>query len=171
MKKKKPKFVRQEAYKRKRLSRTGWKKPKGMHSKMRRKKKGKRKSPSVGYSSPKAVRGLTREGFKPVLVKTLKDLDKIKENEIIILSRTLGLRKRLQLLEKIKQLKLKIQNIKNIDKFIKQAKENQEKKKKEKKEKKKSKQKKPKETKKKQETEEEKEKREKEEKRKILEQK
>lgn len=168
MKNKKPDFVRQHAYKKKKLSK-GWRAPKGMHSKMRRKLKSRRKQPSVGYSSPKAVRGFSKEGFKLVLVKTLKDLEKIKD-EAIIIAKSVGLKKKLQLLEKIKQLKLKVVNVKEIDKFIKQAKESLEAKKKKKKQKqvKVVKKEKPKE---KKETPKEKEKREKEEKRKVLEKK
>ena len=135
----------------------------------------KRKQPSVGYSSPRAVRGFTRLGLKPFIVKTLKDLNKIKD-EIIIIGKTVGLKKKIQLLEKIKQLKLKVENVKDVDKFIKEAKENLEKRKLKRKEKKKAKEtkkvEKPKEEKpKKQETEKEKEKKAKEKKRKVLEQK
>jgi large subunit ribosomal protein L32e len=171
IKDKKPDFVRQHGYKKKKLSKSGWRAPKGMHSKMRRKMGGKRKLPSMGYSSPRAVRGFTRQGFKPFIVKTLKDINKIKD-EIIIIGKKVGLRKKIQLLEKIKQLKLKVENVKDIDKFIKKVKENLEKRKTKRKEEKKTKEtKKPKEKEKKEITEEEKEKKEKEEKRKVLEQK
>lgn len=172
IKKKTPHFVRQEGFKRKRLARSGWRAPKGVSSKMRTKIDGKRKLPVIGYSSPREVRGLTRDGFKPVLVHSLNELDNIKKDEIIIIGGTVGLKKKLQILEKIKQSKLKVANVKNIEEFIKKSKEDLAAKKKEKEEVKKKKEKKkekPKKKEEKKETEEEKEKREKEEKRKILE--
>lgn len=177
IKKKKPTFLRQESHKVKKLNnRPKWRSPKGMHSKIRRKLQGRRIQPSLGYSSPRQVRGLTREGFKPVLIHTLNQL---KDNKVILLSKTLGLRKKLQLLKKAEELKIKVLNVKDIPNFIKSAEEKiklkkesskklEEKKKKakiqaeEKAEKKKEE--------KKEETPEEKEKREKEEKRKVLEQ-
>lgn len=176
IKDKKPDFVRQSAYKLPRLSKSGWRAPKGGQSKMRRKFKGKRKQPSVGYRSPKKIRGFTREGFKPILVKNLKDLEKIKENEITIIAKTVGLRKKIQLLEKIKEKKLKVANVKNIEKFLSKIKKQIEERKTKRKEVKKAKETKEKEKakkkpEKKEETPEEKEKREKEEKRKVLEQK
>ena len=57
IKENKPDFIRQEYPARKNLKKT-WRKPKGIHSKMRKKKLGKRKQPSVGYKSPRLVRGL-----------------------------------------------------------------------------------------------------------------
>src|SRR3989338_11345235 len=85
----KPEFIRQEYPARKNLKKT-WRKPKGIHSKMRKKKLGKRKSPSVGYKSPKLVRGLSKEGLIPILIQGSIDLTKVNKNNIIILSRTLG---------------------------------------------------------------------------------
>ena len=54
MKKKKPKFIRQDAHKKGRLAKK-WRKPKGLQSKMRLCKKGYRKRISKGYKSPKEV--------------------------------------------------------------------------------------------------------------------
>lgn len=173
-KKRKPKFVRQEIHKRKKLK-SKWRAPKGMHSKMRRKFKGKLKLPSVGFSSPRKVKGLTREGYKKVLVHNLAELNRIKEGEIAELSRTMGLRKKLELLKKIKESALKVTNVKKIPETIKKIEEKLAEKKKKAKERKEKKVKaKPKEKKKKPKKEistEEKEKKEKEEKRKALEKK
>lgn len=168
----KPDFIRQEYPARKNLKKT-WRKPKGIHSKMRKKKLGKRKQPSVGYKSPRLVRGLSKEGLIPILIQSLNDLVKVTKNHIIILSRTVGNKKRIEILKKIKEKGFKIQNIKNIDEKIKSLTEEFEKRRKDKKEKLKVKEK---ETKKeekpkdqKEETDEEKKKREQEEKRKVLE--
>ncbi len=170
----KPEFIRQEYPARKRLEKT-WRKPKGIHSKMRKKKLGKRKQPSVGYKSPRLVRGLSREGLVPILIHTLNDLAKVAKNNIIIIGRTVGNKKRIEILKKIKEKSFKIQNIKNIDEKIKTLTQEFEKRVKEKKERIRLKEKKPekKEEKskkeEKEETDEEKKKREQEEKRKVLE--
>src|SRR3989344_9096616 len=172
LKEHKPKFIRQEYPARKNLKKT-WRKPKGIHSKMREKKLGKRKQPSVGYKSPRLVRGLSREGLIPILMQSINDLNKVTKNHIIILSRMLGNRKRIEILKKIKEKNLKVQNVKNVEEKIRALTEAFEKRVKEKKERlkeheKKKEEKKVKDEKKeeKEETEEEKKKRAQEEKRK-----
>lgn len=169
----KPEFIRQEYPARKKLEKT-WRKPKGIHSKMREKKLGKRKQPSVGYKSPRLVRGLSKEGLIPIIIHNLNDLAKATKNHIIILGRTIGNKKRIELLKQIKEKNLKIQNIKNIDEKIKTLTQEFEKRVKEKKERIRQKEKKPekkeeKPKEEKKETDEEKKKREAEEKRKVLE--
>lgn len=172
IKKKKPHFLRQNAGKLSKL-RNVWRQPKGMHSKMRKKLRSYKKHPSPSYSSPKKVRGLTPEGFIPMIINNSSEL---KDQKAIIISGKVGLRKRVEIAKKALQLKIKILNLKNPDKFVNEIKEQLTKKKEEKKkkleERKKSKQEavKKTETKQKEETPEEKEKREKEEKRKLLEQ-
>tara|TARA_Y100000310_G_scaffold159627_1_gene159232 strand:- start:7212 stop:7838 length:627 start_codon:yes stop_codon:yes gene_type:complete len=118
LKSKKPNFLRQDAHKLKKLKQN-WRRSKGIHSKMRLKLRSYRKAPSVGYSSPKEVRGLNRDGLKEILVHNLKDLNKVKENNIIVLASNVGLKKRLDILNKIKELNLKVSNIKDIDQFLK----------------------------------------------------
>lgn len=130
MKKKKPHFVRTDAQL---MNRSNWRRPVGMHNKRRLKRGGHQKNPSIGYSSPKEVRGLTKDGFKPILICSFSDLNKITKENIIVLSGKLGLNKKLKLLEEIKKLGFKISNVKDIDQFVKSAKEMQENKKLEKK--------------------------------------
>lgn len=168
MKKRKPNFYRQEFDRRKRLK-LKWRAPKGRHSSLRNKNRGRRKHPSMGFSSPRAVRGLTREGYKIVLIHNLAELNKIKKGEIAEFSSTLGLKKKLELLKKIKEKAMKITNIKNIPEFIKSAEEKIALKKKEAKEKTKTETKEIKKKEEKKITQEEKEKQEKEEKRRVLE--
>jgi len=177
-KKKKPKFIRQQARILKKLSRKGWRAPKGMHSKLRKKKKGKGPFPSLGYASPKELKGLTKKGLIPILVSEASQLKNLTNKHGLIVLRALGTKKKLDLLKKIKEAKLHVLNIKNIDEYINQIEEkiklNKEAKQKTQEKKKKSKEealKKAEAEKSKEETPEEKEKREKEEKRKVLEQK
>lgn len=99
MKKKRPKFRRQEWFRMKRLGEK-WRKPRGEHSKLRRHIKARGSIPRIGYGSPKEVRGLNKDGYREVIVKNIKDLEKInKKEEIAIIASTVGKKKRLELLE------------------------------------------------------------------------
>lgn len=174
LKSKKPKFVRQEGYKIPRVGKK-WRAPRGHDSKMRRKFGGKRKQPSIGYSSPKEVRHLHPSGLKPVVVFTVNDLKNVKSNEGVIVSKHLGIKKKLNLLKKIQELKLNLLNI-NVEEYTKRVQDKLEQKKLAKKEKLSKKEKtkkelaqKEKKAEVKEETPEEKEKKEREEKKKVLE--
>ena len=167
LKSKKPDFLRQDAHKVKTLKKN-WRFPKGIHSKMREKIKGHRRLPKIGWSSPAEVRGLTPEGFKPILISNVQEL--LLDNQPKLLSSTVGMKKRLEIVKKAKEKGINILNIQNLDDFIKKTEEKLQKRRESKKEKIKV-------TKpvaikeKKKETLEEKEKREKEERKKILEKK
>ena len=63
MKARKPVFKRQDYPKKKALGEK-WRKAYGIHSKRGTKFRGAGPYPSIGYSSPAKVRGLTPEGFK-----------------------------------------------------------------------------------------------------------
>ena len=105
-----PKFLAQGVGILKRIKER-WRRPRGIHSKMRKRKKGKRKSPSIGYRAPKALRGLHPSGFKEVLVRNLKDLEKINaKKEAIKIASTVGRKLREKIIEKAKQLGIKILN-------------------------------------------------------------
>ena len=93
--KKQPKFRRQEWYRYYRLSRTGWRKPKGMQSKQRLNMKYRTPMARVGYGKISAVRGLHSSGFEDVLVNQPSDLDGLDpERQAIRIGATVGNRKR-----------------------------------------------------------------------------
>ncbi len=107
----KPAFIRQESWKYKRLS-EAWRKPKGLDNKVRRCKKGFIKMPSVGYRSPKKVRGYHPTGRLEVLVETVKQLDVLDPSKHIIrLSSKLGMRKKTEIVEAAQQKGLLITNL------------------------------------------------------------
>jgi len=114
---KKPRFQRQDANIMKHL-RGSWRKPKGIHSKLREHRKGHGHLPAVGYSSPRSVFGLTRSGYIPVAVANVADLVRIKENCVAIISSGVGMRKRVEIVKKAKELKLKILGLKDYDSFL-----------------------------------------------------
>ena len=119
MKKSKPSFTMQDAHKLARLKQR-WRKPKGTDSKMRLHLKGYSKSVSLGYSSPKEVRGLHPSGLLPIVISSQSDLGKIdKEKQGIIISSAVGKKKRVVLLAKAGELKITILNIKDADAYLK----------------------------------------------------
>lgn len=119
-KKKKPTFLRQDGHKLDKLSKK-WIKPKGLDSKMRRGLKGYRVSPSPGYSSPRLVKGLARDGLREIIVYNVHDLSKIGKNDIAVIGGSVGTRKKVEIIKKAKEMKLNIRNVKDTDAFIKKV--------------------------------------------------
>ncbi|MDP3916957.1 MAG: 50S ribosomal protein L32e [Nanoarchaeota archaeon] len=113
---KKPTFLKQDAHRLSKLEQN-WRQPKGMHSKMRMKLRSYRKHPSVGYSSPKEVRGLTREGYELIIIRNTKDLDDIKTP--VVIGSTVGVRKRLEIIKKCEEKKIRILNLKDTIEYTK----------------------------------------------------
>jgi large subunit ribosomal protein L32e len=100
LKKRQPKFIRQDAHKHKRVKQV-WRAPKGLHSKMKDSKKGYRAKLQGGYQTPKAVRGLDKHGLKPTIVATVKQLESLDPKvHSLILAGGLGGRIKLAILEK-----------------------------------------------------------------------
>lgn len=99
-----------------------WRYPKGIQSKMRRGFRGKGAMPSVGYGSPRSVSGLSRKGLKLVLVHNTKDLEGLTTEYGVMIARSVGMRKRMQLLNSIKEKNLHVMGLKDINKFLEDAK-------------------------------------------------
>lgn len=107
---KKPHFVQTDYHKKKRLKDT-WRKPKGLHNKKRRYILGKGEMAKPGYGSPTAVKGLHPSGFIEVLLNRVQEVDNIDPNtQAIRIARTVGQRKRLEIVKKARSLGLKIVN-------------------------------------------------------------
>jgi large subunit ribosomal protein L32e len=127
---KKPDFVRQEAWRRPKLE-IKWRQPKGYQSKLRKKYRGKRKQPSLGYCSPKSVKGLDRNGFKVILVKNVKELEGFNPKEEIVLIARVGIKNKIEILKKCMENKYNVSNVKKPEEFIKKVEDKLNKKKKE----------------------------------------
>ena len=113
--KKQPKFRRQEWYRYYRLSRTGWRKPKGMQSKQRLNMKYRTPMARVGYGKISAVRGLHPSGFEDVLVNQPSDLDGLDpERQAIRVGASVGNRKRAKIHDRADDLGLRILNRRKI---------------------------------------------------------
>ncbi len=106
-----PAFLRQEWYKRKRLQGAKWRKPRGMHSKMRQHYAYRRNVVSIGYGSPKMARNLHPSGFREVMVHNVKDLERINpESEAARVAHKVGMKKRLEIEAKAEELKIRVLN-------------------------------------------------------------
>ncbi|MCA9458931.1 MAG: hypothetical protein KC550_00115 [Nanoarchaeota archaeon] len=96
-----------------------WRKPKGLGNKVRRQRRGQSAMPNVGYGSPKAIKGLNKDGLREVLVYKSDELVNIKKGEIAKIAGTVGGKKRLEIINKAKESKMALANIKDTEKAIK----------------------------------------------------
>lgn len=120
-KSKKPVFIARDSQRRKEVVQDSWRRPRGKQSKTRLHHAGNPKMPSQGYRSPREVRGFHKLGLKSVVVASLKQLDSIKDEGIIIAS-SVGIKKRLEILKAAAAKKITILNI-DAQAFIKKAEE------------------------------------------------
>ncbi|MBA45023.1 MAG: 50S ribosomal protein L32e [Euryarchaeota archaeon] len=115
--KKQPKFRRQEWYRYKRLSRSGWRKPKGYQSKQRLNMKYRTPMARVGYGKVRAAKDLHPSGFIEVLVHNSSSLDDIDpKTHAIRIGARVGNRKRLAIHNKADELGIRILNRRSIEK-------------------------------------------------------
>jgi large subunit ribosomal protein L32e len=108
---KRKKFLRPgwKAYKR--LRKAKWRRPRGLHAKLRVREKSKGKLPSPGYGKPKEFRYLHPSGFKEVLIFNAKELEKIDpKTQAVRISHSVGKKKRAEILKRAEELKIKVLN-------------------------------------------------------------
>ncbi len=106
-----PKFRRQEWFRYKRLSRTGWKKPRGDDSSQRKNRKYRSPMARVGYGKVAAARDLHPSGFREVLVHRPEDLDGIDPAvQAARVGGTVGGRKRALIHERADELGIRVLN-------------------------------------------------------------
>ncbi len=108
MEKKKPKFVRWGSASLVRIK-PAWRRPKGINSKVLVKKKGKLPMPAIGYGTPKIERYMHPSGMKEVMVNNVNDLGKATGYAVRI-SATVGNKKRIDIVKKAEEMKLKVLN-------------------------------------------------------------
>lgn len=105
-----PKIVRQEAWRYVRIK-GGWRKPKGIDSKMRVSMKGWPKSHTVGYGSSPIIRGIHPSGYRDVLISNTKELELLSpDKEAGRIRATVGARKRGVIINRARELGVKILN-------------------------------------------------------------
>jgi large subunit ribosomal protein L32e len=114
-KKKQPAFRRQEWFRYKRLSHSGWRKPKGYQSKQRLNMKYRSPMARIGFGKIAAVRGLHSSGFEEVLVHQIGDMDSLNpELQAIRIGSTVGNRKRIAIHARADDLGVRVLNRRNI---------------------------------------------------------
>ncbi len=96
-----------------------WRRPRGIHSPVRQRHKGKPALPHPGYGRAAAVRGLHPSGVKPVLISRVEELMALDpKSEGALISATLGTRKKIELLAKALEKKIMILNVKDVGQLL-----------------------------------------------------
>lgn len=109
-KSKKPSFRRHDSHKKKKLD-ENWRRPRGLHNKLRRRIAAKGAIVQVGYGSPREVKGLHPSGYEEVLVHRPKDVEDVDvANQRIRIGSSVGTRKRLEIEKKAEELGIKVLN-------------------------------------------------------------
>jgi len=123
IKNKKPDFLHDDHQKRKCIP-LRWRKPNGLHSKVRHRFAGHTAMPDPGFGSPASVRGLHPSGLQPVVVHTLNELSRMTTAQGAVLGSTLGTPRRIALLTKAKELGVRVLNVKDVDAELKAIQDN-----------------------------------------------
>ena len=121
-KKRKPEFLRQCVDEKKKLERK-WRLPRGLHSKIRRNYRGHRIRVMVGFKSPSEVRGLTREGLKPVLVSNKKQLSGLDKSYGIIVCSQVSKKNKINIIVEANKKGITVLNYKKSEEKINSIKE------------------------------------------------
>ena len=114
--KKKPNFLRKDTFKlsklgRRRRNRQKWRRARGRHNKIRQKEKGYRREPGIGYCASRKTRGFVK-GLRPLIIANMSDLNYATSRNILILSRRLGKKKKMEILNKIREKNFQVYNVK-----------------------------------------------------------
>ena len=103
-------FLRQEWFRFPRLGEK-WRKPRGMHSKMRRHIQYRPNVVSIGYRGPAKVRGLHPSGFEEVMVWNPDQLEKVDPKvQAVRVGGSVGFKKRQAIEQKADELGIRVLN-------------------------------------------------------------
>ena len=97
IKKKKPNFKRPHWRNYARVK-ENWRRPKGVHSKIRERRAGKIKRVNIGYGAPAVIKGLHPNGYKEVRIHTPAQISLIDKNtQAARIGSTVGKRKKMEI--------------------------------------------------------------------------
>ncbi|MCK5039562.1 MAG: 50S ribosomal protein L32e [Candidatus Aenigmarchaeota archaeon] len=106
----KPSFKRTDSWRKKGLKDT-WRKPRGRHNKLRLGKFNKGPLVRVGYGNSKLDFGKNADSKYEVLVHNVSDVEKLnKAEDVVLISKSTGLKKKYQIVEKAKELGIGVVN-------------------------------------------------------------
>ncbi len=106
-----PAFKRQEWFRYAKFKDSTWRKPKGIHSKMKRRLKRRGPIVDIGFRGPASVRGLHPTGFEEVLIYNVDALDNIDpKKQAIRIGGTVGTKKRMAIEDRADELGIRILN-------------------------------------------------------------
>ena len=109
-----PAFKRQNWFRYKRLG-DKWRRPRGIHSKMRRHFKYRIPVAQSGFGGPARVRGLHPSGFEEVRVNNLKEIDNVDpKTQAIRIASTVGDKKREIIVSKADELGIRVFNRRDL---------------------------------------------------------
>lgn len=88
-----------------------WRRPRGNDNPLRLRLKGMPPRVSSGFGTPKEIRGLHPSGLRPVVVYAVRDLENLDPAKVIVyVGRTVGRRKKAEILTKAKELGIVVAN-------------------------------------------------------------
>lgn len=88
-----------------------WRNAVGRHSKIRKNRFGYTKSPRIGFKSPKSESGKIN-GKIPLRITNMMDITRATKDNILIIAKTIGMRKRMEMIKKANEMNLEILNVK-----------------------------------------------------------
>ena len=105
-----PAFKRQEWFRYQKLGES-WRRPKGIHSKMRRNLKRRPPIVDIGFRGPAEVRGFHPSGFEEVMVYNVDGLEGIDpKSQAVRIGGTVGTKKRIVIQERADELGIRVLN-------------------------------------------------------------
>ncbi|MBE6525553.1 MAG: 50S ribosomal protein L32e [Candidatus Methanomethylophilaceae archaeon] len=105
-----PAFKRQEWFRYSKLG-EGWRRPKGIHSKMKRNLKRRPHVVDIGFRGPVAARDLHPSGFEEVMVYNVEGLEGVDpKKQAVRVGGTVGTKKRLAIQERADELGIRVLN-------------------------------------------------------------
>ena len=90
-----------------------WRRPHGIDNPMRRRFRGQRSVPKIGFGSDKRTRHLLKSGFKKFLITNLKDLEILLTNNRTFageIAHNISARKRVQIIKRAVELNVRLTN-------------------------------------------------------------
>lgn len=89
-----------------------WRAAVGRHSKIRKNRFGYTKSPRIGFKSPKSESGKIN-GKMPMRITNMSELSRANKDNILIIAKVVGARKRMEMIKKANEMKIEILNVKS----------------------------------------------------------